>query len=93
MRMKKNSINLKKIITKNLELPLDIIDRVSIVTIYGDKELWVENYKGLIEYTSEKIIIQGKNSRIKICGCELFIDYYANEELKIVGKICNVMCE
>ena len=90
---KSTKISIKNSIIKNLELPIDIMSRVSIVTMYGKHELWVENYKGLIEYTKENIIIQGKDARIKVCGTDLFVDYYSNEEMRIVGKIIHVSYE
>lgn len=91
VKNKKHAI--KKSIMNNLELPVDIMERVSIVTMYGSKELWVENYKGLLEYTKENIVIQGKDVRIKVFGTDLFVDYYSNEEMKIVGKINNIIYE
>lgn len=87
------NISLKNSIMKNLELPVDIMERVSIITLYGNRELWIENYKGLIEYTKDYIVIQGKDVRIKVCGINLFVDYYSNEEMKIVGKIIGVSYE
>lgn len=59
----------------------------SILTMTGNHELWVENYKGIIEYTRESIILQAKTGQISICGCGLVIDYYTNEDMKIIGTI------
>ena len=57
------------------------------LTMTGNHELWVENYKGIIEYTTESIIRAGKTGQIAICGCGLVIDYYTNEDMKIIGNI------
>lgn len=59
----------------------------SIVTVTGNLEAFVENYKGMIEYTDENILLQGKTCKISIQGKKLSIDYYTNEDMKISGRI------
>ncbi|MBS7339980.1 MAG: YabP/YqfC family sporulation protein [Lachnospiraceae bacterium] len=59
----------------------------SIVTVTGNSEAFVENYRGIIEYTSQVILLQGKTCRIEICGKRLSIVYYTNEDMKISGWI------
>ena len=71
----------------SLKLPKDMLMGASILTVTGNFELWVENYKGIIEYTQESIILQGKTGQISISGCGLVIDYYTNEDMKIIGNI------
>ena len=66
----------------SLKLPKDMLLGASILTVTGNFDLWVENYKGIIEYTQESIILQ-----ISISGCGLVIDYYTNEDMKIIGNI------
>ena len=46
--------------------------------------------KGIIEYTDCRIMLQGKNCKIEICGKRLNILYYTNEDMKISGWIENV---
>ncbi len=36
----------------------------AIVTITGNREAFIENYKGILEYTTESIVLQGKNCKI-----------------------------
>lgn len=82
-----------KSFVEHLELPKDIVGKASILTAYGKNEVWIENYKGIIEYTKEMIVIQGKNIRIRVCGTNLVVDYYSNEEMKIVGEIKTIVYE
>ncbi len=72
---------------ESLKLPKDTMLGASIVTITGDREAFIENYKGIIEYTTESIVLQGKNRRICFEGKRLSIDYYTNEDMKISGSI------
>ena len=75
---------------ESLKLPKDSVLGASIVTITGKRDVFVENYKGIIEYTGCRIILQGKNCKIEICGKRLNILYYTNEDMKISGWIENV---
>ena len=75
---------------ESLKLPKDSVLGASIVTITGKRDVFVENYKGIIEYTDCGIILQGKNCKIEICGKRLNILYYTNEDMKISGWIENV---
>lgn len=75
---------------ESLKLPKDSVLGASIVTITGKRDVFVENYKGIIEYADCRIILQGKNCKIEICGRRLNILYYTNEDMKISGWIENV---
>ncbi len=77
----------KELVVESLKLPKDSLLGASIVTITGNTEVFVENYKGILEYTDEKILLQGKNCRIELTGKSLNIVYYTNEDMKISGRI------
>lgn len=77
----------RELIVESLKLPKDTMLGASIVTVTGNREAFVENYKGILEYTTESIVLQGKNAKICFEGKNLSIDYYTNEDMKISGKI------
>ncbi|HBN56693.1 MAG TPA: sporulation protein [Lachnospiraceae bacterium] len=77
----------KELIVESLKLPKDTMLGAAIVTITGNREAFIENYKGILEYTTESIVLQGKNAKICFEGSGLSIDYYTNEDMKISGKI------
>ena len=87
----KNQLNRgKELVVESLKLPKDSVLGASIVTITGNTEVFVENYKGILEYSTELIILQGKNCKIELTGKRLNIVYYTNEDMKITGRIANV---
>lgn len=79
--------NPKELIVESLRLPKDTMLGAAIVTITGKQEAFIENYKGILEYTTESIVLQGKNCKICFEGKRLSIDYYTNEDMKISGSI------
>ena len=79
--------NSKELIVESLKLPKDTMLGASIVTLTGNREAFIQNYKGIVEYTTESIVLQGKNCKICFEGKRLSIDYYTNEDMKISGSI------
>ena len=77
----------KELMVESLKLPKDTMLGAAIVTVTGNREAFIENYKGILEYTTESIVLQGKNTKICFEGSSLSIDYYTNEDMKISGKI------
>ena len=79
--------NLKTRITEVSGMPKDVILGVPLVTVIGQNEICVENYRGILEYTDKLIRIQTKLGKIHVIGRNLQIEYYTNDEMKIVGHI------
>lgn len=90
--MKKNiSLSQKKeSLVESLKLPKDICLGAMKVTLTGNYEAWIENYRGILEYTEEQILLQGKTCQVCFEGTRLSIDYYTNEDMKISGCIAGV---
>lgn len=75
---------------ESLKLPKDIIMGALKVTLTGSHEAWIENYRGILEYTENQILLQGKTCQVCFEGSRLSIDYYTNEDMKISGCIACV---
>lgn len=84
------SVSKKELVVESLKLPKDSLLGASILTLTGNTEVFVENYKGIIEYNSQMILLQGKTCKIQICGKRLNIVYYTNEDMKISGFVESV---
>ncbi|MDO4292033.1 MAG: YabP/YqfC family sporulation protein [Eubacteriales bacterium] len=90
MSRKNNPKTAKELLTDSLRLPRDMMLGASIVTAVGCQQVLVENYRGILEYTPESILLQGRACRIRVCGSRLKIAYYTNEDMKIEGKISEI---
>lgn len=71
-------------------MPKDVVLGAPILTMTGQIELMLENYRGILEYTDQLIRMQTKVGQIRITGKRLQIEYYTNEEMKITGKITEI---
>lgn len=72
------------------KLPAEAILKETLLTMVGCSELWVENYKALLEYSEGVIIIQNSTSRIRIEGERLLISHYMEEHMMICGNIRSI---
>ncbi len=75
---------------ESLKLPKDSMLGASIITVTGNTDIFIENYKGILQYSTELILLQGKNCKIELKGKRLNIVYYTNEDMKISGVIESV---
>ncbi len=84
--------NSNKFITKiidehNIDLPVEIVKNLPCVYIKGNDEITVENYKGIIEYTSEGIKLNTKLGIVKIYGKKLNLKQITSDFIVIDGFI------
>ena len=87
MKKNNNLTQKKESIVESLKLPKDICMGAIKVTMTGNHEAWIENYRGILEYTEEQILLQGKTCQVCFEGTRLSIDYYTNQDMKISGCI------
>ena len=80
----------RELLVESLRLPRDTMMGASIVTVIGNDQVLVENYRGILEYTDCCITLQAKTCRIAVSGRCLNISYYTNDDMKIEGKISEI---
>ncbi|MFZ5965917.1 MAG: sporulation protein YqfC [Bacillota bacterium] len=88
--MKSKSKELRESISELLELPKDIMLDLPRVTMVGNLQMFIENHKGIVEYSRTKIRLNTKNGIMRIIGKELLIKSIITEEIVICGKIENI---
>ena len=72
------------------DLPADAVAGVPRLELVGDRELRVENHKGILAYGREEIHISGGVYIIKVVGQELELRAMTGFELLITGKISQI---
>lgn len=68
-------------------MPKDVVMGAAVVTVLGNFEVCIENYRGITEYTEKLVRVQTKDGQIRLCGSRLQVEYYTNDEMKVTGKI------
>ncbi len=90
MRKNRDNSQRKEALADTLKLPKDICLGAIKVELTGNREAWIENYRGILEYTDSQILLQGKSCQVSFEGTGLSIDYYTNEDMKVSGCIACV---
>ena len=68
-------------------LPKDMVVNATLFHMIGDSELIVENFKGIVSYTCQNILIKGNHVKYCVSGECLMIEHFSNEDMKISGHI------
>lgn len=83
-------MNILKKVTNSLEVPEELIFNIPISIVKSNKEIEIENYKGVIEYGEDKIRISTKSGIIKLTGDKLTLKQIATEKIIIKGIIIKI---
>lgn len=70
-----------------LEIPQDALLDLPRITIIGDLRLFLENHRGIIEYTSEKIRVSVSGGQLEITGQNLALKNIKPDEIAVEGRI------
>ena len=81
----------KNHICDTLKLPKDLAKGEALIGLTGREEVYIENYKGILECTSEVVMIATGKCRIRIVGKNLKVNYYTNDEMKIEGFLQQIL--
>ena len=87
MRKRETRQQLKTKVADMTNMPKDVVLGVPVLTMTGQEELYIENYRGILEYTETFIRVQTKIGNLQVVGQNLRIAYYMNDEMKINGLI------
>lgn len=86
----KNNRDIKEKIAEFLVLPKEVVLDYPKISLIGNRQITIENYKGIIEYDSQRIRINTSKGLVIILGENLEINTLTLEEIYISGNISNV---
>ena len=89
MSSKKRSLAQRILVSA--QIPEDLSESALLFQVTGRQEAYIENYKGILEYTDSRILLLGKHCRLSIEGKHLMIPFYTAEEMKITGQIEHII--
>lgn len=76
-----------------LDMPEDILLGAAKLTISAGRKALVENHRGVLEYSEERIVVASGRGKLSITGTKLRLAAMNRAELLITGKIQGVEWE
>lgn len=89
-RPEKEKRKIRELVCGSFSLPEDMLLDLPRITLSGNHELEIENYKNVLEYLDTCIQLNCKDYVIKICGCRLAILSITDESISIRGNITQI---
>lgn len=77
--------------SKHLQLTPDTTLGLPKITIIGQIHIYIENHKGLKEFTDTELQLASQNGSIRIQGSDFVLKLMLPEEILLEGKIDNVL--
>lgn len=81
---------LKRQVSDFLEIPSDVILDLPKVVLMGNLQVFIENHRGIMEYTSEVVKVLVGEGEIEIKGENLTLRNMTADEIIVEGKIKNI---
>ena len=85
------SRNLKRRFAQALDVPPSVVLDQAEIHILGDGEVQISNHKGLVQYTTAMVKLRSVEGFIEVSGSELEIAAFSAQEIKIRGRIRQVV--
>ncbi|MBI0576391.1 sporulation protein YqfC [Neobacillus cucumis] len=77
--------------TKNMDLPQDVMMDLPRITMIGQIHVYIENHKGLLTFTDKELRLLLKQGQLLIKGKSFVIKTILPEEILLEGKIDQVI--
>jgi len=73
-----------------LDLPEDVIFDLPRITMIGNRQLYIENHRGVLHFSSDHLVLALSQGKLEIMGSDLSIRTILSEEVFIEGIIADV---
>lgn len=83
--MREEHLSKRENLINALELPRDLVLGMPYLNFCGNRELVIENHRGILNYDTSKLIVTTKVLLISIEGRGLCVEQYTMDTLKVTG--------
>lgn len=83
--------SIKRRLAHALDLPAAVLLDQATIHLSGDSEARIINHKGLVQYTNASIKARSLQGMIEVLGNDLEIVAFSAHEIRILGRIQQVM--
>ena len=80
-------MGLRKNMTEALELPKEILLNLPLISLVGQEEVTIENYKGILEYSEEVVRIGTAAGILRLQGKNLCLKQLSAECMVVTGMV------
>ena len=77
----------RKHVTETLDLPKEIMLNLPLISLVGQEEVTIENYKGILEYGEEIVRIGTAAGTLQISGKKLCLKQLSAECMVVTGWV------
>jgi sporulation protein YqfC len=80
-----------KLTAEVLDMPQDIVYDLPRLTLIGDRQLYIENHRGVVHFSSEKLRLALSKGELEVTGTSLVIRTIWTEEVFVEGVISSIV--
>ena len=77
-------------LAEKIQVPGEIIPAAGIITVTAGRYALVQDHRGIVEYSEERIVLALKRGKLNLTGSNLQLKAMNGGELIITGRIQNV---
>ena len=74
----------KEFVWEKYNIPPDVLG-LERICITGNREIYIENYKSIVQYSAAKVVLLTETGLLHICGKNITIGLLCKNELLIKG--------
>ncbi|MBO8136715.1 MAG: sporulation protein YqfC [Desulfotomaculum sp.] len=78
---------IKRQVSDFLEIPSDVMLDLHKTVLVGDMQVFIENHRGIVEYTSETVRVIVGDGEMAVIGENLTLRNITSDEIIVEGKI------
>lgn len=87
MSLRRQKKRLEASLAGIFDIPPDVVLDLPRITMLGNMQLLVENHKGIIEYTPERVRLRLEPGELEIAGTGMTLSNLRAEQLLVEGTI------
>lgn len=88
--MSRFSRKLQKLTQEMLDLPQDLLFDLPRLTLIGNKELHIENHRGVRHFSADKLVLSLTQGSLVISGRGLYLRAIQSSEVTVEGIIHHI---
>lgn len=90
MSIKDRKKRLQQQFANFLDIPRDIMMDLPKIVLVGDVQLFIENHRGIIVYTSTQVRVSTSIGELEVNGLDLTLRNILPDEISVEGRITSV---